>query len=74
MKQFLKSLLSDINGNISSKRVAFLIVLVLFITLSLEISLGKMKFVPEVWEGVRQTLWFLGGFVTSEYLTQIIKK
>lgn len=74
MKQFLKSLLSDVNGNISSKRVAFLIVLVLFITLSLEISLGKMKFVPEVWDGVRQTLWFLGGFVTSEYLTQIIKK
>lgn len=74
MKQFILSLLKDVHGNISSKRVAFFIVLILFITIAFEVSFGKMKFIPEIWEGVKQTLWFLGGYVASEYLSKIGKQ
>lgn len=74
MKQFLLSLFKDVQGNISSKRIAFLIVLVLFVTIALEVSWGRMRFVPEIWEGVKQTLWFLGGYVTAEWLSKIGSK
>lgn len=73
MKQFILSLIKDVQGNISSKRIAFLIVLVLFVSMALEISFGKMHFVPEVWDGVKQTLWFLGGYVASEVIANIKK-
>lgn len=73
MKSFILSLLKDVQGNISSKRIAFLVILVLFVTIALEVSFGKMKFVPEIWDGVKQTLWFLGGYVASEYLPKIGK-
>lgn len=73
MKQFFLSLFKDAQGNISSKRIAFLIVLVLFVSMALEISFGKMHFVPEVWDGVKQTLWFLGGYVASEVIANIKK-
>lgn len=74
MKQFILSLFKDVKGNISSKRIAFLIVLVLFVSMALEISFGKMHFIPEVWNGVKQTLWFLGGYVASEHLPKIGKQ
>lgn len=69
MKEFLKSVLSDVDGSGSSKRVATFVILFLIVLISIGVTFFHATMQAQIWEDLKYTFWLMMGFITSEKFT-----
>lgn len=74
MKEFIKSVFSDVDNQGSSKRVAtFVILLLIFVTV-IGVTFFNAAFQAQMWEDLKYTFWLCLGFITSEKFTNRSKQ
>lgn len=69
MKEFFKSIFSDVDGQGSSKRVATFVILLLIVATVIGVTFFKASFQAQMWEDLKYTFWLCLGFITSEKFT-----
>ncbi|MEP7319557.1 MAG: hypothetical protein ABI921_12475 [Panacibacter sp.] len=70
MKNFIKQMFSDVDGEGSFKRFGmFVILLLIFITV-IGVTFFHASFQAQIWEDLKFTFWIGLGFITSEKFTK----
>jgi len=69
MKEFLKSVFSDVDNQGSSKRIATFIILLLIVFTVIGVEFFHATFQAQIWEDLKYTFWLCLGFITSEKFT-----
>lgn len=69
MKEFLKSIFSDVDGQGSFKRIGTAVILLLIVSTVIGVTFFHASFQEQMWEDLKYTFWLSMGFITSEKFT-----